>query len=162
MADLEQFLTRTVMPAVVQAGIAHAQFETIHPFVDGNGRVGRALIHAVLRHRALSVKVPVPISAALLADRDGYLAALTAYQQHADVRTWLMRFAEACTAAACHGQELGDRLEELDMSRRGRDNAPRRGSHPHRLLDHLIAYPVLNAPGRQTARHRRATGPARS
>lgn len=145
MADLEQFLTRTVMPAVVQAGIAHAQFETIHPFVDGNGRVGRGLIHAVLRHRALSVKVPVPISAALLADRDGYLAALTAYQQHADVRTWLMRFAEACTVAARHGQELGDRLEELDMSWRERDSAPRRGSHAHRLLDHLIAYPVLNA-----------------
>ena len=54
MDDLVAFMNRTDLPPVVQAAIAHAQFETIHPFADGNGRVGRALIHVVLRRRGLA------------------------------------------------------------------------------------------------------------
>jgi Fic family protein len=145
MADLERFLARDDLPALLQAGIAHAQFETIHPFIDGNGRIGRALIHGVLRRRDASSRVPVPISAALLADRDGYLAGLTAYQQYGDLHTWLRRFAASCSEAAYAGQRLGDQLADLEQRWRTRPGTPRRGSHPRQLLDHLIAYPVVNA-----------------
>jgi Fic family protein len=60
MNDLVAFMNRTDLPPVVQAAIAHAQFETIHPFADGNGRVGRALIHVVLRRRGLAPRSSRP------------------------------------------------------------------------------------------------------
>jgi len=66
--DLCAFCNREDVPASVQAGIAHAQFETIHPFADGNGRVGRALIHVVLRRRALAPRYVPPVSLVLAAD----------------------------------------------------------------------------------------------
>lgn len=65
--DLIVFLRRQDLPALAQAAIAHAQFEGIHPFVDGNGRVGRALIHAVVRRRGLTRQVTVPVAAAMMA-----------------------------------------------------------------------------------------------
>jgi Fic family protein len=68
MADLVAFMRRDDLPALVQATIAHAQFETIHPFPDGNGRTGRSLIHALLRAKRLTRTVIVPVSAGLLAD----------------------------------------------------------------------------------------------
>ena len=70
----------------------HAQFETIHPFTDGNGRTGRALVQAMLRNKGLTRQVTVPVSAGLLADTDGYIAALTAYRQ-GDVTPIVERFA---------------------------------------------------------------------
>ena len=65
LKDLCAFCNTDSLPAVIQAALAHAQFETIHPFVDGNGRIGRALIHLVLRRRALAVRVLPPISLVL-------------------------------------------------------------------------------------------------
>lgn len=146
MVDLERFVARTDLPAVTQAGLAHAQFETIHPFVDGNGRIGRALISAVLRRRQLATHVTVPVSAALLADRDAYLGALVAYQQHGDATTWLTHFADACTHAGEAGMRLGDRLADINDRWGTLPGAPRAGSHPRKLLDHLIANPVLDGP----------------
>ncbi|WP_239099992.1 Fic family protein [Phycicoccus sp. CSK15P-2] len=75
--DLVDFVSRDDLPALAQAAITHAQFETIHPFVDGNGRTGRALLHAMLRAKGVSQHVSVPISAGLLTDTDGYYDALT-------------------------------------------------------------------------------------
>jgi len=63
--DLCQFCNSDDIPAVAQAAIAHAQFDTIHPFVDGNGRTGRALIHLVLRRRGLATRVLPPVSLVL-------------------------------------------------------------------------------------------------
>jgi Fic family protein len=68
MGDLVAFINREDLPPVVQAAIAHAQFETIHPFADGNGRVGRALIHVVLRRRGLAPRYVPPVSLVLAAD----------------------------------------------------------------------------------------------
>ena len=59
--------------------MAHAQFETIRPFPDGNGRTGRALVHAMLRHRGITRAVTVPISAGLLVDTGAYFDALGDY-----------------------------------------------------------------------------------
>jgi Fic family protein len=77
LADLSAFCNTDSLPAVTQAALAHAQFETIHPFVDGNGRIGRALIHLVLRRRGLAVRVLPPISLVLATWSRDKVAGLT-------------------------------------------------------------------------------------
>ncbi len=81
MADLMRFVQRDDLPVLAHAALAHAQFETIHPFADGNGRTGRALVHSMLRAKALTRNVTVPVSAGLLTDTDAYFAALTSYRR---------------------------------------------------------------------------------
>lgn len=88
LEDLEAFMARRDIPVLVQAAIAHAQLETIHPFADGNGRTGRALVHVLLKLRGLSVNGPVPISAGLLSRVDDYFAALDAYRKAILTRLW--------------------------------------------------------------------------
>ena len=78
--DLVDFARRDDIPVLVQAALAHAQFETIHPFPDGNGRTGRALLHSMLKGKELTRNVTVPISAGLLTDTASYFDALTAYR----------------------------------------------------------------------------------
>ena len=78
--DLMVYAGRDDQSVLAQAAIAHAQFETIHPFHDGNGRTGRALLHAMLRHHGPTRNVTVPVSAGLLHDISGYHDALTAYR----------------------------------------------------------------------------------
>ena len=80
LIDLCAFCNEDSLPAVAQAAIAHAQFETIHPFVDGNGRTGRALIHLVLRRRGLATRVLVPVSLVLATWARDYIDGLTAYR----------------------------------------------------------------------------------
>lgn len=142
MDDLADFVSRADLPRLIQAGLAHAQFESIHPFIDGNGRVGRSLMQAVLRSRG--VDVPVPISAALLANRDGYIAGLTAFQQYGDHITWLRTFLASVHAAATQAVGLADRIGQLTSDWRAADGVPRRRSHARHLLDFLVRYPVLD------------------
>ena len=78
LEDLCAFCNGDAVPAVAQAAIAHAQFETIHPFADGNGRTGRALIHLVLRRRGLATRVLPPVSLVLATWSDDYVAGLQA------------------------------------------------------------------------------------
>ncbi|MEG8037153.1 Fic family protein [Sphingomonas sp. LR61] len=80
MADLFAFLHRTDLHPIAQAAIGHAQFESIHPFTDGNGRIGRALISAVLRRRGVTTTVTAPIATALAADRGRYFRHLERYR----------------------------------------------------------------------------------
>ena len=77
LEDLCRFCNADALPALAQAAVAHAQFETIHPFVDGNGRAGRALIHLVLRRRGLGLRVLPPISLILATWSQDYIAGLT-------------------------------------------------------------------------------------
>ena len=63
--DLCGFCNGDSLPAVAQAAIAHAQFETIHPFIDGNGRTGRVLLHVILKRRGLAPRVLAPVSLVL-------------------------------------------------------------------------------------------------
>ena len=78
--DLVRFIDREDVPILAHAALAHAQFETIHPFTDGNGRTGRALLHAQLCNKGLTRHVTVPVSAGFLTDTDAYFAALTSYR----------------------------------------------------------------------------------
>jgi Fic family protein len=100
MDDLLVFANRTDLPILAQAAIVHAQFESIHPFTDGNGRIGRALISAILRRRGLTQRVTVPLASAMLADTSRYFAQLTGYRAGgAD------EFVEYVAIAAIHSSE---------------------------------------------------------
>lgn len=150
--DLVRFVReRRDLSPVALAAIAHAQFETIHPFHDGNGRVGRCLVHATLRvHGAMEVAV-VPVSLALRADIPSYVDGLVAFR-HGDVAGWTAQFAVAVTAASEAAVRLAaglDRLrgEWMDRLRGARasrgQRGPRGGSAVVRLIDELAAFPVL-------------------
>jgi Fic family protein len=144
IGDLERFLARDDLPALIQAALAHAQFETIHPFTDGNGRTGRALVHCLLRAKELTRHVTVPVSAGLLADTRRYFEALTAYRD-GDPEPIVERLADASFAAINHGRALVDELHGL---RESWDDAisARRGATAWRLADMLLSQPVVDSP----------------
>jgi Fic family protein len=143
MDDLIKFTGRTDLPLLSQAAVAHAQFETIHPFADGNGRTGRALIHAMLRGHGLTRNVTVPVSAGLLVDTRGYFDSLTAYRE-GDPAPIVERLAEAAFAAMANGRQL---VLELHTIREGWNEIirARRGAAAWRLADFLIRQPVVDA-----------------
>jgi Fic family protein len=143
MDDLIKFSARTDMPVLTQAAIAHAQFETIHPFADGNGRTGRALVHAMLRGHGLTRNVTVPMSAGLLTDTRSYFDSLTAYRD-GDPAAIVTKLAEASLAAMANGRQLVLDLrtirEEWNETIRARRNAA-----AWRLADFLMRQPVIDA-----------------
>lgn len=142
--DLLDFVRRDDVPVLIQAAVAHAQFETIHPFLDGNGRTGRALIHAMLRAKGLTRNVTVPVSAGLLSDTEAYFATLTAYRE-GDVEPIIARIAEATFMALHNGRTL---VEELRAVRASWDDLiqARRDAVAWRLADLLVRQPVVDAP----------------
>jgi len=143
MADLMAWASRPDLPVLAQAALVHAQFETIHPFSDGNGRTGRALLHAMLRHHGLVRRVTVPVSAGLLADVRGYHAALTAYRAgKPDVIVELT--VEAVFRAVGNGRALAAELDEVRERWRTAVTA-RRDSAVWRVADLFLARPVLDA-----------------
>lgn len=147
MADLAAFLNRDDVPPLAQTALAHAQFEAIHPFVDGNGRIGRGLIAVALRRRRVATQVVVPVAAAMLADVDRYFDTLTAYRRGdaAAMVSYLTRAAaHATTEAAVSAQRLSA------MPQQWREQArPRAGSGAALLIDELTAHPVLDATAAQ-------------
>lgn len=142
MDDLARFLARDDLPVLVHAAIAHAQFETIHPFTDGNGRTGRALLHAMLRHGELTSRVTVPISAGLLTDTRSYFDALTAFRA-GDMPRIVEQVCDASRRAAGHGRWLVDSLAEVQDGWSETIQA-RAGSAGRKLLNILIGQPAVN------------------
>ena len=141
--DLVRFTQRSDLPLLAQAAIAHAQFETIHPFTDGNGRTGRALIHAMLRGHGLTRKVTVPVSAGLLADTQAYFDTLTTYRE-GDPAPIVAKLANASFAAVANGRLL---VSDLNRIREAWNDklVARRGSAARRLADVLLRQPVIDA-----------------
>ncbi len=144
MADLLKFSRRADVPLLSQAAIAHAQFETIHPFLDGNGRTGRALIHAMLRGQGLTRNVTVPVSAGLLTGTNGYFDALTAYRE-GDPAPIVEKLANASFAAAANGRQLVLDLRAIRQSWEDKIKA-RRGATAWHLADVLLRQPVIDTP----------------
>jgi len=157
VADLARFVTDTAGNPVVRAAIAHAQFETIHPFIDGNGRTGRALIHTVLRRADALRNALIPISTVFAGDTDAYIAGLTAYRTAPPaLDEWVIGFAQAAEKAAGNAVRLAEDIAALDRDvyerlvafRRDRGlnpAAPRRDAVVLRILDTLASDPVLTA-----------------
>lgn len=143
IADLMQFIGRTDIPTLPQIGVAHAQFETIHPFTDGNGRTGRALIQAMLRHKRLSRQITVPVSAGLLTDTGTYFAALGSYRQ-GDPAPIIERISAAAVLACANGRHLAGDLRAIRAGWEDQITA-RKDSAVHRVADLLIRHPVFNA-----------------
>lgn len=143
MEDLTVFLRRTDIPALAHAAIAHAQLETIHPFADGNGRTGRALIHAILRARRLSQHAALPISAGLLRDLSAYFSSLDAYRT-GDPEPIITLFAQAAIRAAELGSWLATKLTDIREAWEERVST-RRDAVDWRVLDMLLARPVVTS-----------------
>ncbi|MFA5710578.1 Fic family protein [Mycolicibacterium sp.] len=140
--DLIAFAARADVALLAQVAVAHAQFETIHPFNDGNGRTGRALVQSMLRNKGMTRQVTVPVSAGLLSDTDGYFAALTAYRD-GDLAPIVERFAHASERAIVNGRRLIAELREIRASWNDRVTA-RSDSAVWRVADLLTRRPVVN------------------
>lgn len=140
--DLATFMGRSDLSPTLQAAITHAQFETIHPFADGNGRTGRCLIHVCYRRAALAPRFVPPVSLLLATDSDAYIHGLTAYRAE-NPETWYLDFAltviKACRAARGLSQQI-DELEGRWLTQAGN---PRRGSTARKLIEVLPAQPIL-------------------
>ncbi|QIK84510.1 Fic family protein [Sanguibacter sp. HDW7] len=144
--DLVAFMARDDLPVVAQTAIAHAQFETIHPFVDGNGRTGRALIHATMHAKGLVTRTTAPLSAGLLTDTSAYTDALTAYRT-GDARPIVEQLVRAALFAASSGSRLVDDLAAQVAE--GREALAATGLRSQagawKVLPVLVAQPVLNS-----------------
>ncbi len=141
MRDLAEFVNRDDIAVIAHLALAHAQFETIHPFTDGNGRTGRALLHMMLRESGLTRGSTLPISAGLLHETDAYFAALTAYRE-GEIEPIIERVAEAAIFASARSLELNATLQELESDWRQRVKA-RKGASAWRLAAALPASPVV-------------------
>lgn len=156
LVDLCAFCCTEDLPAVAQAAIAHAQFETIHPFIDGNGRTGRALIHLVLRRRGLAPRVLPPVSLILATWARSYIDGLTAFRHigspissaaQEGLNVWVGRFAAACSRAVSDAVEFEERTRELEQQWRDQLGRIRAGSATELLLHALPGAPVLTVDG---------------
>ncbi|WP_139416315.1 Fic family protein [Agromyces laixinhei] len=141
--DLVVFIDREDIPVLAQVAISHAQFETIHPFVDGNGRTGRAVAQSVIHHKRLVTSTTVPISAGLLVDTERYFGALDAYRD-GDAGPIVRAFADASRLAAFTGTALVNELaEQLEIAREQLGGV-RTDAAAWKLLPTLIGQPVVN------------------
>ncbi|HET6894808.1 MAG TPA: Fic family protein [Candidatus Baltobacteraceae bacterium] len=151
MVDLCEFSNDDALPAVAQAAIAHAQFETIHPFVDGNGRVGRVLIHLILRRRGLATTVSPPVSLVLATMSRDYVSGLTGtrYIGLADsaeavsgINNWIVLFAAACRRAVAEAGAFEERISAIQEEWRKKLGSIRRNSAIDVLVERIPGAPI--------------------
>lgn len=164
MADLVAYLNGSAHGPLVQAAMVHAQFETIHPFADGNGRVGRALVHTVLTRRGVTTTAVLPISLVLATLSETYVAGLTGYRHGEDpgagaardgIGGWLDTFVSAAAVAVDQSRRLVQAIDDLRLewtervaalrASQGMRPAPRADSATSRILESLAEAPVLTA-----------------
>ncbi len=150
--DLVTFCNDDSLPALAQAAVAHAQFETVHPFVDGNGRTGRVLFHLVMRRRGVGLRVLAPVSLVLATwSRDyvgglmgtRYVGASDSAEAHAGINRWVALFASACHRAVEDTRRFEERVRALQESWHERVGPVRRDSAVRLLIGALPAAPVL-------------------
>jgi Fic family protein len=152
LEDLAAFCNDTSLPAVAQAAIAHAQFETIHPFVDGNGRTGRAIIHVMLRRRGVAPSWCPPVSLVLATLKKDYMRVLDGFHSElppdtpeavAGVDAWVSFFAQACTRSVEDALLFEQRVGALQADWRARLAPVRRGSSVDLLIEALPRTAIL-------------------
>jgi Fic family protein len=141
--DLARFVNRQDVPVLVQVAAAHAQFETIHPFPDGNGRTGRALAQSILRNKGLVSSTAVPISAGLLVDVRRYFDALGSFRD-GDAGPIIRDFANASRIAATTGARLVDDLVEQLEESRAKMAGIRADAAAWKILPNLVGQPAVN------------------
>lgn len=148
LADLYAAINDDLLPPLVQAALVHAQFETIHPFDDGNGRTGRALIHVILRRRGVAPSYVPPVSVVLAASRGRYIAGLTSFRGD-NVVQWIEQFAGALHRSATLARRHVERVQELMAEWRNRltiASDPRSDDAAWAIIDVLPAHPIITGP----------------
>jgi Fic family protein len=151
LADLCRAMNDQSLPPLVQAALVHAQFETIHPFDDGNGRTGRALVHVVFRRRGIAPRFIPPISVVFADAKDRYIAALSRFRFDEDgVAGWIEHFAAATVRAARLGRAYVSAVDTLRETWREQvratASAPRADAAAWAIIDLLPAHPMISAP----------------
>ena len=151
LEDLCAYANRTDTSAVAQAALCHAQFETIHPFADGNGRTGRALIQICLIRRGVAPNSIPPISLALATQREDYYASLNAYQhatdslaENAAVNDWVSCFCAATSSACKDVEDIARDMEAMCEAWRCRMGGVRKGSAVEAMLPAMQAMPYFS------------------
>lgn len=151
MEDLVEFINESELPSVAVAAIAHAQLETIHPFADGNGRAGRALVHLVLHEDGMSRVTVPPVSLLLATDKERYIANLAAYRFEGDdergrgmaVEGWVEYFANVVIEACERAEEFEGVLGSIKDEWRRRTGF-RANSAGSQLIDILLGTPAIS------------------
>ena len=142
LEDLVAFGAREDVPPVAKAAIFHAQFETIHPFTDGNGRTGRTLLHRMLASDEVLLHTMLPVSAGLLHDVERYMDALDAYHAGA-IEPMIECLADALELAVVIGSRIASDVDEV-LAGWAIENTDRAGSASHRLPALLVEQPVVD------------------
>ena len=147
MGDLEDFLhRRDDVPTLIKAGLIHAQFETIHPFLDGNGRVGRMLITFFLTERKVLRKPVLCLSHYLRRHRQQYYDRLQAVRDHGDWESWLTFFLEGVVEVSREAVETTRRILVMreDHRRIITENLGRAAGNGHRVIEALYEHPICS------------------
>ena len=144
LADMERFIHAdgSGLPPLVKVALVHAQFETIHPFLDGNGRIGRLLIAALLEHWGLQPEPLMYLSGYLKQHQAEYYRRLSAIRTEGDWEGWLAFFLEGVACAAAEAERGVVALASLIAADRRRLlAAPKAGPASYRLFEMLPTMP---------------------
>lgn len=142
LGDLEQFMHNRELPALIHAAFCHYQFEAIHPFLDGNGRVGRLLIMLLLAEQKILPSPLLYLSAFFEATRDEYYRQLFSVSAHGTWREWLIYFLNGVALQSEDVLSRAERINEL-LSEWKIIFARKSLSGPLELIDHLALTPYL-------------------
>lgn len=146
MSDLERFLHhQSLVPDIVKIAIIHYQFETIHPFVDGNGRIGRMLIPLYLVSKGLLTKPLLYMSAFFEANKNKYYQKLMQVRMQSNLSAWLLFFLRGLEQTAHHSIEVLKEVLSLQekLTQNIRENSGNRASNNLKLLKQLFATPFV-------------------
>lgn len=152
LEDLAEYCNRTDLSPIVQAAIAHAQFESIHPFIDGNGRTGRALIHVILRKRGLAPRLVPPVSLVMATHSKSYVEGLTAFRfvdeagsdASERLNEWISFFAGACNTSCDEAAAFEESAREMEQAWASSLGGVRKGSAVGDLLKELPGMPLFS------------------
>lgn len=149
--DFERFLHERTLRPLIQAAVAHYQFEAIHPFGDGNGRLGRLLVLLFLAERGLLPQPLLYLSAYFERTRSTYYDLLLRVSTHGDWTSWITYFLEGVRVQAGNASDLADRLLGLQAHYRTTLQSSRRTANALALVDHLFVNPIVSAASVQRA-----------
>lgn len=144
VADICGFINRDDISPIAQAAIAHAQFELVHPFADGNGRVGRCLIHVIFRRRGIGTTYVPPVSLVLGANKDAYIAGIQNFAADR-VDDWVAQFARAVEVATDKAEDFSHEVAKLQDEWRRRLGPVRSDAAALRIIDDLPSFPFITS-----------------
>ncbi len=134
------------LPVLIKIGLAHAQFETIHPFLDGNGRLGRLLITFLLTERGVLQKPVLYLSHYFKRYRQAYYEHLQNLRDTGDWETWLAFFLRGVAEVSNEAAQTAQKILQLRETHRLAitDRLGRAAGNGHKVLEHLYEHPVIN------------------